>query len=307
MLYINIFIAAVLLIVLAETTILLRNHTRGSGRNRRMLLIDTSALIDGRLIDVARSGFISDVVTIPRSVLIELQFLADNADSDKRSRARHGLDIVKELQDINHVDVNILQDGGRAEEGVDERLIALAKRYEAAICTLDFNLSKVAEVEGITVCNINDLSKNLRMAYMPGEKASIELVQKGNDAGQAVGYLGDGTMVVVEQAASQIGKSVEVEFTRSLQTSAGRMMFAKKANGGVTKSSHPASVQKPAKAKVIGKKPNNRTNNPRPTPATKSSVTKQANSSTRPNNYRHNRNKKSHEDSLIDLVDSQKD
>lgn len=305
MLYINIFIAVVLLIVLFETTALLRSHSGGGGRNRRMLLIDTSALIDGRLIDVARSGFISDVVTIPRSVLIELQFLADNADSDKRSRARHGLDIVKELQDINHVDVNILQDGGRAEEGVDERLIALAKRYEAAICTLDFNLSKVAEVEGITVCNINDLSKNLRMAYMPGEKATIELVQKGNDAGQAVGYLGDGTMVVVEQAASQIGKAVEVEFTRSLQTSAGRMMFAKKSGVSMAKNQS-TSVQKPAKAKVIGKKPNNRVNNNSHT-APKPSVTRPG-ANGRSGNYRHSRNsRKSHEDSLIDLVDSQKD
>lgn len=294
MLYINIFIAVVLLIVLFETTALLRSHSGGGGRNRRMLLIDTSALIDGRLIDVARSGFISDVVTIPRSVLIELQFLADNADSDKRSRARHGLDIVKELQDINHVDVNILQDGGRAEEGVDERLIALAKRYEAAICTLDFNLSKVAEVEGITVCNINDLSKNLRMAYMPGEKATIELVQKGNDAGQAVGYLGDGTMVVVEQAASQIGKAVEVEFTRSLQTSAGRMMFAKK-SGSSTAKNQSSSVQKPAKAKVIGKKPNNRINN-NSHPAPKPSVTRPVTSG-RSGNYRHGRNtRKSHEE-----------
>jgi uncharacterized protein YacL len=153
--------------------------------------------------------------------------MADHADTEKRSRARHGLDIVTELQNMPGIKVEIFQDGSRAEEGVDERLLKLAKQYNGSICTIDFNLNKVAQVEGIKVLNVNDLAMSLRMAYLPGEKMLLELTGKGQDGHQAVGHLIDGTMVVVEHASSQIGKTVEVEFIRSLQTAAGKMMFAK--------------------------------------------------------------------------------
>jgi hypothetical protein len=143
------------------------------------------------------------------------------------------------------VTVDILQDGSKAEEGVDERLLKLAKKYQASICTLDFNLSKVATVENIVVLNINGLAQSLRMAYLPGERMLLELVQKGQDGHQAVGYLTDGTMVVVEHANKHIGQTVEIEFIRSLQTAAGKMMFAKRVEQKV-----PAPVIKP-----IGKKP----------------------------------------------------
>ena len=244
-------IVAVLLVLLAEVTYLVAKLPRQTNNKKRMIFVDTSVLIDGRIIAIASSGFIGDTLAIPRSVIGELQFLADNADAEKRSRARHGLDIVRELQQIEGIDVQIFQDGSKAEEGVDERLLLLAKKHSGAICTIDYNLNKVAIVEGITVCNVNDLAKNLRMAYLPGEKMLLELVQKGQDSHQGVGYLEDGTMVVVEQASSQIGQKVEIEFIRSLQTAAGKMMFAKKVE-------QPRQQNQPKpKAKPTGQKPKN--------------------------------------------------
>lgn len=224
-----IFIIILLLIIISEVSYLVAVNTKKSPlkNNARPIFVDTSVLIDGRIIAVAQSGFISDMLSIPRSVIGELQFLADNADNEKRSRARHGLDVVSELQSMPGVKVEIFQDGSRAEEGVDERLLKLAKQYNGAICTIDYNLNKVAQVEDITVLNVNDLAMSLRMAYLPGEKMLLELTQKGQDNHQAVGHLTDGTMVVVEHASNQIGKTVEIEFIRSLQTAAGKMMFAK--------------------------------------------------------------------------------
>lgn len=217
------------LAILAEVTYLVVKLPRQnlSRRQARPILVDTSVLIDGRIIAVAQSGFIGDTLVIPRSVIGELQFLADNADHDKRARARYGLDVVKELQAMPHLGVEILQDGSKAEEGVDERLLTLAKKHSAAVCTIDYNLNKVAVVEGITVLNVNELAQSLRMAYLPGEKMLLELVQKGQDSHQGVGYLTDGTMVVVEHASKNIGHTIEIEFIRSLQTAAGKMMFAK--------------------------------------------------------------------------------
>ena len=221
-------IIILLLVIIAELTVVaVRLHKPSLRRAGRPMFIDTSVLIDGRILAVAQSGFISDTLMIPRSVIGELQFLADNADSEKRTRARHGLDVVTELQALEGVSVEIFPDGSRAEEGVDERLLKLARQHSGALCTIDYNLNKVAQVEGITVVNVNDLAKSLRMAYLPGEKLTIALTTKGNDSTQAVGHLEDGTMVVVEQAKSKIGSAVEVEIIRSLQTAAGRMMFAR--------------------------------------------------------------------------------
>lgn len=225
----SLLIVAALLIIVAEVTYLVYKLPRQtSGRSkRRPIFVDTSVLIDGRIIAVARSGFVTDPLLIPRSVIGELQYLADNSDHDKRARARHGLDIVSELQNISGLTVEIYQDGTRAEEGVDVRLLQLAKAQNGAVCTIDYNLNKVAQVENITVLNVNELAQQLRMAYLPGERMLLELVQKGNDSHQAVGYLKDGTMVVVEHANKLIGQSVEIEFIRSLQTAAGKMMFAR--------------------------------------------------------------------------------
>jgi uncharacterized protein YacL len=235
--------------ILAEVTYLVVKLPRQNlaRRQGRPILVDTSVLIDGRIIAVAESGFIGDTLIIPRSVIGEMQFLADHADHEKRARARHGLDVVSTLQGMTQVKVEILQDGSKAEEGVDERLLTLAKKHNAAVCTIDYNLNKVAVVEGITVLNVNELAKSLRMAYLPGEKMLLELVQKGQDQHQAVGYLADGTMVVVEHAVKNIGKTAEIEFIRSLQTAAGKMMFAKL--------TEPKAAAVVTNSKPAGKKP----------------------------------------------------
>lgn len=284
----QLLILGLLCIVLAEVTYLVVKLPRQVSGKKKMIFVDTSVLIDGRITSVAASGFIGDTLAIPRSVIGELQFLADNADPDKRARARHGLDVVKELQGLENVEVQIFQDGSKAEEGVDERLLKLAKKHGGSICTIDYNLNKVAVVEGIAVCNVNELAKNLRMAYLPGEKAMIELVQKGQDAHQGVGYLPDGTMVVIEQASGQIGQTIEVEFIRSLQTAAGKMMFAKK-----VEKQRPVKQQQVNRKQVAGRQP-------RPQAVPQSTARK----TTPPRNQ--SRRPKDAESSLLDLVDKQK-
>lgn len=281
----QLLLVGLLCIIMAEVTYLVVKLPRQAGGKKNMIFVDTSVLIDGRIVAVAESGFIGDTLAIPRSVIGELQFLADNADPDKRSRARHGLDVVKELQSLETVDVLLFQDGSKAEEGVDERLLKLAKKHGGSICTIDYNLNKVAVVEGIAVCNVNELAKNLRMAYLPGEKIMIELVQKGQDAHQGVGYLPDGTMVVVEQASGHIGQSVEIEFIRSLQTAAGKMMFAKK-----------VEKQKPKQQPVARKQAAGRQARPQVTQQGAKKVNSAKNQPRRP---------KDAESSLLDLVDKQ--
>jgi len=242
-------IVILLLAILAESSYLVAVNTKKLSHKKeiRPIFVDTSVLIDGRIIPVAQSGFVSGTLSIPRSVIGELQFLADHADTEKRSRARHGLDVVTELQNMPGVKVEIFQDGSRAEEGVDERLLKLAKKYNGSICTIDYNLNKVAQVEGITVLNVNDLAMGLRMAYLPGEKMLLELTAKGQDAHQAVGHLTDGTMVVVEHASGQIGQTIEIEFIRSLQTAAGKMMFAKAIKPDSKQNSTPKNYNAPSK------------------------------------------------------------
>jgi uncharacterized protein YacL len=243
-------------ILIEASYLVIVNTKRLSSRpGANPIFVDTSVLIDGRIIAVAQSGFISGKLSIPRSVIGELQFMADHADTDKRSRARYGLDVVAELQAIPNLSVEIFQDGSKAEEGVDERLLKLAKKYNGSICTIDFNLNKVAKVENISVLNVNDLAMSLRMAYLPGEKMLLELTQKGQDAHQAVGHLTDGTMVVVEHAHSLIGQSVEIEFIRSLQTAAGKMMFAKMANNKVNVPSARRSQPRQNNNRRFAKKP----------------------------------------------------
>lgn len=286
----DLMITGALLVLITEVTYLVIKLPRQTGSKKQFIFLDTSVLIDGRIFPIASSGFISGTLAIPRSVIGELQFLADNADAEKRMRARHGLDVAKELQELPGVDVQLFQDSNNAEEGVDNRLIKLAKKHSGAICTIDYNLNKVAAVEGITVCNVNELAKNLRMAYLPGERIMMELVQKGNDNHQGVGYLQDGTMVVVEQASSQIGQTIEVEFIRSLQTAAGKMMFARKVERIAAK-----NVQA-SRQKHVGTKPVPIQNSP-------GKQTGQ-NDRRRPNNQKQRRSK-DREESLIDLVDKQ--
>ena len=240
----TIVLLIITLIILGEVSYLLARLPRNTLKTKgRALLVDTSVLMDGRITAVAKTGFIGDTLVIPRSVVGELQFLADHADSDKRARARHGLDVVTELQAMDEVEVELLQDGSKAREGVDERLLSLAKQHGAWLLTIDYNLNKVAAVEGIGVLNMNELAQSIRMAHLPGEHLTLALLQKGQDAHQAVGHLPDGTMVVVEQASSQLGHTCEVEIIRNLQTAAGKMIFAKLVKKPVVQPAKARSVE----------------------------------------------------------------
>lgn len=218
------------LLILAETTYLVikKYRQRSLKVSRGSLLLDTSALMDGRIVDVANSGLITAEIIIPKSVIEEMQLLADKANNHKRARARLGLDNVKKMQKISHINVSIINDGELDPGGVDRRLLDLAQKYDASIATTDFNLNKVAKVQDIIVVNVNELSQLLRVQILPGEKMEIKIVQNGQGRNQGVGYLDDGTMVVVDGAAKNMGQKVKIEIERSLQTEAGRMMFAKK-------------------------------------------------------------------------------
>ena len=224
---IELLIIIMLLAIMAEIYLLVKPRRHTGGGTQLPILVDTSVLMDGRVVDLAKTGFLLGQIIVPRSVLIELQLLADGADHAKRERARFGMDAMKELKDVLGGSFTLLDDATRIPEGVDNRLLQLAKEMNAAILTLDYNLNKVAQVEGIQILNINELAKSLRMSYLPGDELMLELTQKGQDSHQAVGYLHDGTMVVVEQAKKFIGQEKRVEIIRSLQTDAGKMMFAK--------------------------------------------------------------------------------
>ena len=220
-------IIIVMLLALAAEIYFLARPRRHSYTGATPILVDTSVLMDGRVIDLAKTGFLLGQVIVPRSVLAELQLLADGADHDKRERARFGMDVMKELKDVLKSSFELYEDGLRVPEGVDSRLLKLAKEMDAAVLTLDYNLNKVAQVDGVKVLNINELAKSLRMSYLPGDELDLELTQKGQDSHQAVGYLRDGTMVVIENAKRYIGQTKKIEIIRSLQTDAGKMMFAK--------------------------------------------------------------------------------
>lgn len=202
-----------------------RKAHKAGGTVGKKIFIDTSVLMDGRILAMAKTGFITNEVVIPRSVVLELQTLADYGDNQKRARARYGLDVVRNLQQLEGLEVSILAD--EADNGVDNHLLALAKQYQGYLCTIDYNLNKVAVVEQIAVLNINELARSLRMAQLPGDQLDLALQTKGQSNDQGVGHLSDGTMVVVEKAAKYIGQTKRVEVIRSLQTEAGKMVFAK--------------------------------------------------------------------------------
>jgi len=195
------------------------------------VILDTCAVIDGRILDIAKAGFVPHQIVVPQFVIAELQHLADTGDSQKRERARFGLDVVRELQDMRRCVVIIAREQFKNIQQVDDKLIALAKQYGAMLYTTDYNLNKVAQIEGVTVLNVNELAQALRPPRLPGEQVELKITQPGQDKTQGVGYLDDGTMVVVEQAGKMIGKRVRVQFSRILQTQAGKMMFAVLING----------------------------------------------------------------------------
>ncbi len=196
----------------------------------QIVILDTCALIDGRIIEIAKAGFVPPNIVVPQFVIAELQYLADHGDSHKRERARYGLDVIRELQDIRRAVVTIAREKFPSIKEVDDKLVALAKQYTGMLYTTDFNLNKVAQIEGVVVLNVNELAQALRPNLLPGEKVTIKVTQVGQDKTQGVGYLSDGTMVVVEQASRYVGQTVQAVCTRILQTQAGKMMFATLAN-----------------------------------------------------------------------------
>lgn len=200
----------------------------GSLALTRPLVLDTSTIIDGRILDIARTGFISGLILVPKFVLTELQQVADSADSLKRQRGRRGFEIVEELKKIKTLRVEVW-DKDQSGKAVDDKLISLAKALNGKILTTDFNLNKLATISNIVVLNVNDLSNALKTVALPGEKMAIKIVHLGKDKLQGIGYLADGTMVVVAEAANQLGQTIKVEVTKNIQSPAGRMIFAKEA------------------------------------------------------------------------------
>lgn len=192
-----------------------------------VILLDTSAIIDGRIADIVETRFISGVLVVPRFVLVELQALADSGDAFKRNKARRGLDIIAKLQKDENLTVKIFDKDYPGLTGTDAKLLQLAKELDAKAITTDFNLNKIASLQGVVVLNINDLSNALKPVYLPGETMPIFLVKEGKEHNQAIGYLDDGTMVVVEEGRKFVGKRIDVIVTSILQTSSGRMVFTK--------------------------------------------------------------------------------
>lgn len=225
----ELFILIISLIILAEASLLViktRKKPLINTNQKRKIYVDTSALMDQRLLSVAQTGFIGDDVIIPRSVTNELQLLADGKDSEKRLRARAGLDTVRELERVIYFNTAILDDE-LDHTPVDNRLMELAKANHGLILTNDFNLQKVAATEHIDTLNLNELALVLRNQYLPGEHARVKVISAGSNPHQGVGYLRDGTMVVIDNASDKIGQEVEVEFVKLNQTSSGTMLFAR--------------------------------------------------------------------------------
>ncbi len=193
---------------------------------QRRLLLDTSVIIDGRIADIAETGFIPGLLSVPRFVLNELQYIADSADALRRNRGRRGLEILDVLQNNSQVEIEFLDQDPQDAQQVDDKLISLALLLDGAIVTNDYNLNRVASLQGVKVLNINELANAVKAILLPGEELPLHIIQEGKEAGQGVGFLDDGTMVVVENGRRFLHQEVLVQVTKVLQTNAGRLIFA---------------------------------------------------------------------------------
>ena len=194
--------------------------------NKDYRIVDTSVIIDGRIADICDTGFIEGNLIVPRFILDELQHIADSSDSMKRSRGRRGLDILNRMQKSVDINIEIVdQDFPKIKE-VDSKLVALAKKTNGKIITNDFNLNKVAELQGVKILNVNELANALKPVVLPGEVMMVKIIKEGKELGQGVAYLDDGTMIIVDNASKVLGENVEVLVTSVLQTTAGRMIFS---------------------------------------------------------------------------------
>ena len=216
----------------------LRTHGRSSPGRGTPKLLDTSAIIDGRIADLCRTGFLEGPLLVPAFVLEELRHIADSADALRRNRGRRGLDVLQQIRKERGVQLQVLErEGGESSVEVDSRLLRLAQRLGAKIVTDDFNLNKVAELHGVPVLNMNELANAMKPVVLPGEEMVVRVIKDGKELGQGVAYLDDGTMIVVDGGKRFIGDNVGVLVTSVLQTAAGRMIFAR-----------PKSVETPAQA-----------------------------------------------------------
>jgi uncharacterized protein YacL len=193
------------------------------------LILDSSALIDGRIADVVETGILDTAIIVPEFILLEVQDVADSNDKMRRTRGRRGLEVLEKLQASEHADVRVLETKREdfKSKSVDQKLVELAKRLDGRVITSDYNLNKVASVQGLAVINLNDVANSLKPRYLPGERLNLKISKQGESHGQGVGYLDDGTMVVCEQASHLIGNTIGVIVTSTLQSSAGRMIFVR--------------------------------------------------------------------------------
>ena len=210
-------------------------------RSDELLVVDTSAIIDGRIADLCRTRFLEGRLVIPRFVLRELQAIADSSDPIKRNRGRRGLDVLNELRSQPHVDVRIHEETFTAALETDAKLVKLAQLLGGKIVTTDYNLNKVAGIQGVSVLNVNELAQALRPILLPGEAVEVRPIKEGKESNQSVAYLEDGTMVVVENGRHLIGKTVQGQVTSVLQTAAGRMVFVRPNPSGRSEGSGPAT------------------------------------------------------------------
>jgi uncharacterized protein YacL len=199
--------------------------------NGAVVLLDTSVIIDGRIADIARTGFVAGPMLVPSFVLNELQHIADSSDGLRRQRGRRGLDILNRLQKDPSISFRISDLDVEGIRAVDDKLVVLAKQLNSQILTNDYNLNRVAELQGVSVLNINELANAVKTVFLPGETLEVSVIQEGKESGQGVGYLDDGTMVVVEEGKDFIDRQIPVTVTKVLQTAAGRMIFARPDGG----------------------------------------------------------------------------
>ncbi len=204
----------------------IRRKTTSEEKKLKKVLLDTSVIIDGRIADISRTGFLAYEMIIPHFVLNELQFIADSSDPLRRNRGRRGLEVLRRLQEDSKARVSITDADVPEARQVDDKLVQLARKMGAAIMTNDYNLNRVAALQGVEVLNVNDLANAVKTVVLPGEPLDIQIIQEGKEVGQGVGFLDDGTMVVVENGKRLIGHTVTVTVTKVLQTSAGKMIFA---------------------------------------------------------------------------------
>ena len=203
-----------------------RRKVRATGNADNRILVDTSAIIDGRIADLGKTGFVTGELTVPGFVLTELQHVADSSDSLRRARGRRGLEVLNRLRKEDDIPINIVDIDMPEDIEVDAKLVQLARGWGASILTTDFNLNRVAEIQGVSVLNINELANALKPIVLPGEEMTVHVIQDGKESGQGVGFLDDGTMVVVEGGRRYINTYLDVTVTRVLQTAAGRIIFA---------------------------------------------------------------------------------